>query len=189
MPPFGDLIEPLRGQGVALRFAAERDIPEILIAHQDDPELHVRLGYDRPPSGAELGRRAEGEEAERDLGLGVRFTILEDPGSDRCRGQLDVHRVDWDNLRTELGIWVAPAVRGRGLATGALRLAGRWLCEECGLARVEVLTEPGNEPMIAAARAAGFVAEGVLRAYVRERGRRIDLMSMSLLPTDLSPAP
>ncbi|HEY3727662.1 MAG TPA: GNAT family protein [Solirubrobacteraceae bacterium] len=184
MPPFPDLIEPLRGEGVALRLAAERDIPEILIAHQDDPQLHLRLGYDRPPSGAELGRRTEGEAAERDLGLGIRFTILE-PGSDVCRGQLDVHRVDWDNQRAELGIWVAPALRRRGLAGGALRLAGRWLCEQAGLARVEVLTEPANAAMIAAARTAGFVEEGILRAYVRERGRRVDLTIMSLLPSDL----
>jgi RimJ/RimL family protein N-acetyltransferase len=187
MPPFPDLIEPLRGEGVALRLAAERDIPEILIAHQDDPQLHLRLGYDRSPSGAELGRRAEGEAAERDLGLGIRFTILE-PGSDVCRGQVDVHRVDWDNQRAELGIWVAPAARRRGLAAGALRLAGRWLCEHGGLARVEVLTEPGNTAMIAAARTAGFVEEGILRAYVRERGRRVDLTIMSLLPSDLGPA-
>jgi RimJ/RimL family protein N-acetyltransferase len=187
MPPFPDPIEPLHGDGVALRLAAERDIPEILIAHQDDPELHRRLGYDRPPSGAELGRRTEGEAAERDLGLGVRFTILE-PGSDVCRGQIDVHRVDWDNQRAELGVWVAPAARGQGLATGALRLVGRWLCERCGLARVEVLTEPDNAAMIAAARKAGFVEEGILRAYMRDRGRRVDLMIMSLLPRDLEPA-
>jgi RimJ/RimL family protein N-acetyltransferase len=187
MPPFPDPIEPLRGEGVALRLAAERDIPEILIAHQDDPQLHLGLGYDRPPSGAELGRRIEGEAAERDLGLGIRFTILE-PASDVCRGQVDVHRVDWDNQRAELGIWVAPPARRRGLASGALRLAGRWLCEEGGLARVEVLTEPGNAAMIAAARRAGFVEEGILRAYVRERGRRVDLTIMSLLPSDLGPA-
>jgi ribosomal-protein-alanine N-acetyltransferase len=186
MPPFPDLTQPLQSGGVVLRFAAERDIPEILIAHQDDPQLHVRLGYDRPPSGAELGRRTEGEAAERDLGLGVRFTILEG-GSDLCRGQLDVHRVDWENQRAELGIWVAPSHRRRGLATAALGLVGRWLCDDCGIARVEVLTAPDNEAMIAAASAAGFVAEGVLRGYVRERGRRVDLTSLSLLPSDLDP--
>jgi RimJ/RimL family protein N-acetyltransferase len=184
MPSFPSLNEPLQGDAVALRFAAERDIPETLIAYQDDPQLHAQLGMVRPPSGAELGRRTEDEPAARQAGQGVRFTILE-PGSDECRGQLDVHRVDWDHLRAELGIWVAPGRRGHGLASGALALGGRWLLEACGMARVELLTEPENQPMIRAARAAGFVAEGVLRAYVRERDRRLDLAVMSLLPTDL----
>jgi len=185
MPSFPDLAEPLRGPGVVLRLAQERDIPEILIAYQDDSQLAARLGHQRPPSGAELGRRSEGEAAERAAGEGVRFTILE-PGSEACRGQLDVHRVDWDHLRAELGIWVAIGARGRGLATGALGLTGRWLCEVCGLGRVELLTEPENEPMILAAKRAGFVAEGTLRAYVRERGRRLDLAVLSLLPSDLA---
>ena len=42
-----------------VRPAAERDIPEVLIAYQDDPELHLRMGEERAPSGAELGRLAE----------------------------------------------------------------------------------------------------------------------------------
>jgi ribosomal-protein-alanine N-acetyltransferase len=184
MTSFPDPIEPLRGDAVGLRLAAERDIPEILIAHQDDPLLYEHLGLERPPSGAELGRRSDGEESEREAGLGVRFTIVE-PGDDVCRGQLDVHRVDWDDGRAELGIWVVPTARGRGLAREALRLGGSWLFTACGLARVEVLTEPSNIAMIATARAAGFVAEGTLRAYRHERGRRIDVAMMSLLPGDL----
>ncbi len=184
MPSFPELVEPLRSDRVALRFSSERDIPEILIAHQDDPELYARLGLERAPSGAELGRRSEEEPGERAAGVGVRLTILE-LGSDTCRGQLDVHRVDWDHLRAEAGIWVAPRFRRRGLASAALRLAGHWLLGACGLARLELLTEPGNEGMIAAARAAGLVQEGVLRAYVRERDRRLDLTVFSLLPADL----
>jgi RimJ/RimL family protein N-acetyltransferase len=187
VPAFPDLSESLQGERACLRYAAERDIPEILIAHQDDPQLHARLGLVRPPSGAELGRRTEGEGVERDLGIGVRFTIVQ-PGNDVCVGQLDVHRVDWDNQRAELGVWVARALRGQGLATCALRLGGRWLLSACHLARVELLTEPDNVAMIAAAKAAGFVEEGLLRAYLRERGRRLDVTVLSLLPGDLEPA-
>ncbi|MGI9184222.1 MAG: GNAT family N-acetyltransferase [Solirubrobacteraceae bacterium] len=188
MPSFPDLVSPLRCTHVELRFAAERDIPETLIAHQDDPLLYVRLGLERPPSGAELGRRSEYEADERAAGNAVRFTILE-PGSDVCRGQLDVHRVDWDHLRAEAGVWVAPEHRGRGLAGAALPLAGGWLFQACGLARLELLTEPDNHAMIAAACRAGLTNEGVLRAYVRERGRRVDLTVLSLLPADLEDGP
>jgi RimJ/RimL family protein N-acetyltransferase len=184
MHSFPDLVRPLHSERVTLRFESERDIPEVLIAHQDDPTLHARLGLPRPPSGAELGRRIERAPHERASGHGARFTILE-PGSDVCRGQLDVHRVDWDDLRAEAGIWVAPGFRGRGLGSAALRQAAAWLFDVCGLERLELLTEPDNAAMIAAAKAAGLVQEGVLRAYVTERDRRVDLTILSLLPADL----
>jgi RimJ/RimL family protein N-acetyltransferase len=187
MPSFPELTDPLTGPGAALRLAAERDIPETLIAHQDDEELYLRLGTRRPPSGAELGRRTEQLPSELAAGTGVWLTIVR-PGADECVGQIDVHTVDWDHGRAELGIWVAPGLRGQGLGTAALRLAGPWLIEECGLDRIQMLTEPDNAPMRAAARAAGFTEEGVLRAYTLEHGHRVDVTIMSLIAADLSPA-
>ena len=184
MPAFPELTEPLASERVVLRDAAERDIPEALIAYQDDPELSARLGRERPPSAAELGQAAEREAAERAAGTSAEFTILV-PGSEVCRGQLNVHHVDWQNARGELGIWLSPQWRGMGLASDALRLAGAWFLRECGLERLELLTEPDNEAMLRAARAAGFVHEGVLRAYLLERGQRIDTAILSLLPEDL----
>jgi len=74
MPAFPDLPDPMSTPTVGLRLAAERDIPEVLIAHQDDPELYRRLGLSRPPSGAELGRRAEGGAADRATGAGEKIT-------------------------------------------------------------------------------------------------------------------
>jgi RimJ/RimL family protein N-acetyltransferase len=184
MPPFPSLEEPLRDELVALRQSAERDIPEILIAYQDDPHLHVRMGEERPPSGAELGRRSEQAPAERLAGTHLTLTILEQ-SSDVCRGQVYVHNVDWDHRRAELGIWLAPQMRNRGMARSSLRLTSAWLFETCALERVQVLTAPDNEPMIRAARAAGFSPEGILRGYARERDRRVDAAVMSLLPVDV----
>ena len=189
MGSFPDPPEPLAGEAVALRLAAERDIPEVLIAHQDDPTLHRRLGMARPPSGAELGRRTETAAAERACGTSVWLTILgreRDGFSDVCRGQVYVHDVEWEHLRAELGIWVAPRDRGHGLAAGALALSGRWLLADCELARVELFTDPGNETMLRAAAAAGFSEEGVLRGYLRERGGRVDVAVMSLIRSDLT---
>jgi [ribosomal protein S5]-alanine N-acetyltransferase len=184
MPSFPDLSEPLAGPVAGLRLAAERDIPEVLIAHQDDPRLYQRLGLERPPSGAELGRRMEAAAAERAAGAGLWLTIV-DPGQDECRGQLDVHDVDWDHLRAEVGIWVAPRHRGHGMAADALRTAGRWLLETCELKRVQLVTEPDNAPMRGAALNAGLREEGLLRRYLCERRRRVDVVMMSLIPADL----
>jgi RimJ/RimL family protein N-acetyltransferase len=184
MPRIPVPTEPLRDERVALRLSAQRDIPEILIAYQDDPQLHIKMGEERPPSGAELGRREERAAAQRAAGTHVTLTILE-PGSDVCRGQIYVHHVDWDNERAELGMWLAPQMRGRRLAGPALALASAWFLQTCGFERLQIVTEPDNEPMIRAAHAAGFRNEGVLRGYLRERGRRVDVAIMSLLPSDL----
>lgn len=187
MPSFPALSAPLSDGSVALRLGAERDIPEILIAFQDDPLLHVTRGLDRPPSGAELGRRYERAEMGRETGRHVSLTILE-PGSDACRGEILTTDVDWRHARAELGMWLAPQARGRGLAPRALKLAAAWLLAETPLERLQIITEPDNEPMLATARRAGFVYEGVLRAYTRERGARVDCAILSLLRRDLNGA-
>jgi [ribosomal protein S5]-alanine N-acetyltransferase len=184
MTSFPRLDDPLIDGGVALRDYEERDIPEILIAYQDDPRLHLLNREDRPPSGAELGSRAEREAGARSAGERVTLTVLE-PGDDTCRGQIRVENVDWDHRRAELMIWLAPQVRGRGVGQKALRLAGQWLLETCGLARVEILAEPENLAALHAAEAAGFVREGVLREYLRKRGKGIDMVVMSLIGADL----
>jgi ribosomal-protein-alanine N-acetyltransferase len=178
------LTESLTGPAVSLRLAAERDIPEILIAHQDDPELYRRMGIRRPPSGAELGRRIEEGAADRASGAGVWLTIVV-AGTDDCIGQIDVHDVDWDHRRAEIGMWVAPARRGRGIGSAALALAAHWLLVECGLQRVQLVIEPGNDRMRGAALAAGFTDEGRLRSYLKEPARRVDVTMLGLVAGDL----
>jgi RimJ/RimL family protein N-acetyltransferase len=181
MPEIPDLARPLGDGDVRLRLAAEWDIPDILIAYQDDPHLHEHLGQDRPPSGAQLGSAAERYDDDRLAGTSVELTIL-DGASDDCRGRVTVSHFNWDEQTASVGIWVAPKLRGRGVARRALTLVARWLFEICGLERLQLLTEPDNEPMLHCARAAGFKQEGVLRSYGVERGHRVDLVIMSLLP-------
>lgn len=184
MSSFPRLAEPLIDGGVALRDYEERDIPEILIAYQDDPRLHLLNREDRPPTGAELGSRAEREASARTAGDHVTLTVL-NAGEDTCRGQIRVENVDWDHRRAELAIWLAPQVRRRGIGQKALKLAGEWLLTTCGLARLEILAEPENLAAIHAAQAAGFVREGILREYQRKRGKGIDMVVMSLIGADL----
>ncbi|MBV9311889.1 MAG: GNAT family N-acetyltransferase [Solirubrobacterales bacterium] len=179
MPAIPELAEPLQDGTVALRLAAERDIPEILIAYQDDPQLPDRLGERRAPSGAELGQLSERADLERESGVCVALTIVE-RGSDICRGRITVHDIDWERGAAELDIWVVPQFRDRGFARSALKAAAVWLLEGCGLRRLELLTETENEPMMAAAAAAGFVNEGPRRSYLDDHGRRVDEVVWSI---------
>lgn len=185
MPAFLELARPLADPRAALRLSAERDIPEVLIAYQDDPGLHLALGEARPPSGAQLGRRAEQLEAARIAGASLVLAILE-PGQDICRGEVRVSAVDWEHRRAELCWWVAPQLRGRGLGAAALRLASTWLIAGAGLERVQLICAPGNRAAVGAATAAGFTQEGVLRGYLRGDGRRLDATVLSRVRRDLA---
>lgn len=187
MPAFPELREPLTDGTVSLRLPAEWDIPDILIAHQDDPRLHIVLGLERPPSGAELGREVERAPDERADGRALKLTIT-GLDSDDCAGRLSVHEVSWRHRRAELGIWIVPGLRGRGYATRALGLAVPWLFAHTGLERLGMLTETDNHAMRKAAADAGFQPEGVLRDYVRAPdGKPADLVSLSRLRSDHAP--
>jgi RimJ/RimL family protein N-acetyltransferase len=148
---------PLVGELIELRPFAERDIPEILIAYQDDPQLHVRLGEDRPPTGAQLGRAAEQAESDRSAGRRLALTVVE-RGSDVCVGQLSVHSVRWEERCAELALWIALGVRRRGYGKQALMLGARWLFEASELARLKLRVDAANEPMLRTAAAAGAMA-------------------------------
>ncbi len=87
------------------------------------------------------------------------LTIVE-PGRNDCRGRVDAHAIDWEAGSAELGIWVAPDVRGRGYARHALVLFSDWLLERVGLRTLELITGADNEPSLAAAAAAAFTETG-----------------------------
>jgi ribosomal-protein-alanine N-acetyltransferase len=184
MPSIPEPPDTLTDGVVSLRLYAERDIPEILIAYQDDPQLAERLGQVRSPSGAELGSESERAAAERATGQRVSLTILA-PGSDTCVGRLVVDEFDWDNGRARIHVWVSPAMRRKGLAGAAVKLASRWLFQHSRLERIEALADPGHEPALNTAAAAGFSGEGVLRAYEGGRRGRRDVVSFSLLRGDI----
>ena len=122
---------------VELRPIEEWDIPEVLIAHQDDPELHRWLGLSRPPSGAQLGSDVDNSQSDRQAGTGVRLTIVE-PGSNDCRGRVEVDGIDWEQRSARIRVWVVPQRRGRGYEQRAAELASDWLRSSVGLRELTV---------------------------------------------------
>ena len=87
----------------------------------------------------------------------------------------------------EVGYWVAPWARGRGVATSALRGLCRWLLVEQAAPRVRWKAEVGNVASLRTAEAVGFVVEGVARRALVSRGEsdRADAWFGSLLPDEL----
>ncbi|MBO0856649.1 MAG: GNAT family N-acetyltransferase [Nocardia sp.] len=94
----------------------------------------------------------------------------------------------------EIGYWLAPVGRGRGLMTRAVRLACDFgfSATGLGLGRIEWRAHVGNHASAAVARRAGFRYEGLLRRAVVQRGVRRDCWIAGRLaddPPELAPWP
>jgi RimJ/RimL family protein N-acetyltransferase len=125
----------LSSDTVALRPISDWDIPEILIAHQDDRTLAQALGMKRAPSSAQLGQEVEDSAAAWAAGT-LKLTLVT-PGSDDCRGRLVIDELDVPAGTARATVWVAAELRGRGLARAALALAGDWLAGACGIHQLQ----------------------------------------------------
>lgn len=89
----------------------------------------------------------------------------------------------------EVGYWVAPWARGRGVATNATRAVARWCLDSLGLLRISWRAEVGNHASRLVAERVGFRFEGVLRnGALRPEAGRVDCWSASLLPGQLREA-
>ena len=168
---------------VRLRAFREEDVPGIVRSCSDpltQRYTRVPFPYDEADARARVisgpGRRLAGEALD---------LAVADMGDDRllgCVGLL-VDRHDAD--RAEIGYWVVPAERRRGVAVRALGLLSRWAVTEGGYARLDLQAALTNTASIRAAQRCGFVREATLRA-AWYRGTREDMALFSLLPGDLA---
>ena len=145
-----------------------------------DTRRFTRVPSEPPPGFAAtwLGRYLDGWREGSRAGFAI-----ETPDGEFLGLGMFVH-IDWEGRQAEIGYVVGPAVRGRGVATRALRLLTEWGFSELGLERIELwidVTNPGSERV---AERAGYIREGVLRSYAFKEGLRADQGIWSRLPTD-----
>jgi RimJ/RimL family protein N-acetyltransferase len=181
--------EPVEGDGVRLRLYRPEDAADVAIACSDP--LTRRFLPDLPdPYGPDEARWWIGEGAPAAWSAGGAAYAVVDPATDRLLGGIGVGRVEPDRAKGEVGYWVAPWARRRGVATAAARaLAAHAFA--CGLARLELLAEMANPPSQRVALSAGFAFEGVRRQAAGNRdGSRRDLVAFARLAGDpAGPAP
>jgi RimJ/RimL family protein N-acetyltransferase len=104
--------------------------------------------------------------------------------SDQLLGSIALMRIDWEHRRAEAGYWLARWGRGQGHATRALRLISDWGFAALGLERINLFAATGNGASQGVAERAGFLREGVLRAYMRGKDEQQDMVAYGLLATD-----
>jgi RimJ/RimL family protein N-acetyltransferase len=183
MPPLEFPDPPLTDGVVRLRPWTDDDVAVVTAAVRD-PLIakHTRV----LPNQTEEQTRAffQSQEPSRRAGQAIAFAI-EEVATGLFAGTVGLLRFSWEEHRGEIGYWLAPEGRGRGLATRAVRLLGPWALEELGLGRLALHTDVDNAASQAVAERAGFTREGVLRAFEERKGVRHDMVIFSLLPTDL----
>ncbi len=121
-------------------------------------------------------------ESGRADGTAFGFAALDHDG--RFLGVGLAPHVDAEAREVELGYIVAPAARGRGVATEIVRRLTGWAFAELGALRVYLLIDLENAASLRVAERAGYVHEGVLRSVHLKQDRRIDQAVWSRLPTD-----
>jgi RimJ/RimL family protein N-acetyltransferase len=85
----------------------------------------------------------------------------------------------------QIGYWMDPASRSRGVATRAVRALCGWGFVALGLGLIEWRAEVGNLASRRVAEKAGFTIEAVLRRRLVHRGTRVDAWIGSMLPDEL----
>lgn len=175
-----ELPDALRGERVLLRRLRVDDIGPYARAFRGDPDLGRLVGMEEDPSEESVGRRVDAQVEAAADGKGVQLAIA-DPATGAFWGGLVLHSFDWHSRRCEIGFWLAPGRRRRGIGSEAVALALDWAFGELDLLRVEMTTTPENEAVPPLARRLGFKQEGVFRARNIERGRRVDVVWYGLL--------
>jgi RimJ/RimL family protein N-acetyltransferase len=179
-PPLGDGV-------VALRQWRKDDVAVLPGLINGDPEIERWLELMPSPYTKQDAREwvTRAAEAWRS-GQFLPFAVL-DAVTGQVVGGLGFNSIDPDSASGEIGYWLSPAARGRGLTTRALRLVAQWGFDALGLERIQVRAAVENITSCRVAEKAGFRREGVIRSsrYNPRLGRRMDFVLYSALPGEI----
>ena len=121
----------VRGEGVLLRAPRESDVDRLLEAFGDSGTQLWNPGpQDREGVLAWMAERA-------DWSAGTHTSwLIAQPHDDDVLGSVSVWKIDLEQGDGEVGYWVAPWGRGRGVASSAVRAAAAYAFDELGLDRL-----------------------------------------------------
>jgi RimJ/RimL family protein N-acetyltransferase len=149
-PPLSDGVITLRPKG--------REHVDALVAICQDPEISRWTRVPSPYTREDAEGWIAAADLDRQAGLGIDWLAVDERGD--VVASIAVQHIRPEEGIGEIGYWVAPAARRRGIATRAVRLAGDWALGELGLEALELLTHEDNLASQGVARAAGFDETG-----------------------------
>jgi len=170
--------EGIRKGDVILRFPSLDDVDAILPAFTD-PELREAgnlPAFDREGLAGSIDDLPVLAERGRLLALAA-----VDAATGEIVGGGTLHHLDSERKIIEIGYFVLPQARRRGVATTIARLLSEHAFS-LGIERVAAYVNVGNTASEGVAERAGFTREGVVRSMPKPDGRRVDKTLFSLLP-------
>jgi RimJ/RimL family protein N-acetyltransferase len=169
---------------VLLRPWREGDVPQLVEA-ANDPEVPKWTAAPDPYTEADARAWVRGEPvAVEPPGDRVSFAVASAEDDSQLLASMSIMRI-FRGGTGEIGYWVAPWARAKGVATRAVRLLARWSFGEFELRRIELVIAVENTGSNRVAEKAGFTREGVLRQYRENKGVWRDHYMWSLLREEL----
>ena len=99
-------------------------------------------------------------------------------------GRVSLAHIDQTDGVAEVGYWLLPEHRGKGIATAAVLAVERHAFDVLGLGRLVIRHEPENERSCLLAQRRGYLNEGTQRGAFERHGTRRDLHVHARLATD-----
>jgi RimJ/RimL family protein N-acetyltransferase len=164
---FGVRTTTLSDDDISLRIWTAADVDQIVMCCSD-PEIPRWTLMPDPLEREQAAEFVASAPELWDRGDAASFAIVPSADPDRVIGALGLQTHSDDTAR--VGYWVAREVRGRHVATRALRLATVWAFDTVGLERLELDVIVGNDISCRVAEAAGFRHESDLPMGITQRG-------------------
>ena len=173
---------PLPLGAFTLDAATPDDVPALLAAFADPAIALWNAGRRRD---APLEERAKVWVESRAMWTREHCSwVVRDAGG-TLAGQVSVHLIDEMMGTAEMGYWLVPGARGRGIGTAAVDTASRFAFDLLGLARLDLFHAVENEASCRLAQRCGYLLEGTARqSYVYGDGLRHDEHLHGRLATD-----
>lgn len=115
-----------------------------------DPTIRL---WNPPPESADATSWIMRCEERWSLRLSLDFVVDADGA---VAGEVGLRNFTADPDRAELGVWIGPTHRSKGLATASVSAVTTWAYDELGLAQVWCRTATANEPAQALFRHVGW---------------------------------
>jgi RimJ/RimL family protein N-acetyltransferase len=154
----GRVVEQVVTPSLVLRAYTERDVPQLRSAFADPQIAQWNPGPDGGEDAVDAwwaGRNDWSDETH------ASWAVADPSGA--LLGSVSVFRIDRDQGDAEIGYFVLPTARGRGIARAAVEAAAGYVFATLGVRRLELFHAVENTGSCRVANAARFTLEGTLR--------------------------